>query len=83
MLHIVNYSHRTVQLSDDVSIPPKSVQDLDIGYTDKMVNLCRAGIIKVTNSQECNCGEDIHSETCSKYASRIQAAMANGASSSN
>ena len=83
MLHVVNYSHRTVQLSKDVSIPPRSVQDIDMGYTAMMVNLCRSGVIKVTETQNCDCNKSGNGNTTDQYAARIQSAMANGTSFSN
>lgn len=83
MLHVVNYSHRTVQLSKDISIPPRSVRDIDMGYTSMMVNLCRSGIIKVTDSQNCDCNNSNNANTADQYAARIQSAMANDTSSIN
>lgn len=85
MLHIVNYTHKEVNLGNGVKIAPRSVSDLDIEYTPIMINLAKSGIISITDAQNCGCNnvhKDANTHESDNLAERIRIANAKRASSS-
>lgn len=83
MLHIVNYSHKDVNLGNGTIIAANSTIDVDIEYTSIMVNLARAGIISVTDAQTCSYNKSSSNSTSSRsddIAERIRIAKAKRAS---
>lgn len=83
MLHIVNYSHKNVNLGNGTIIAAKAIMDVDTEYTPIMVNLAKAGVISVTDAQTCSCNKSSSNSTSSRsddIAERIRIAKSKRAS---